>query len=218
MLSTPAAAPFFGAATTSFDPMITEASSYNNHPIVHSPSTASDRLMHGTVSDRLMHGTVSDRLMHATDHDTIDHATTDRLMHTITPSHNPDSNPTAKPSFRTALLTGSASLVTGSYSLSSPTRKGDYMAVQIYKDLYQSRLHQFSSSLIGRLILSKGDKPYAFNDLRSTLDVAWKPSHPWRLISLGRGYFCIYFSNDIDQDRIWGLPPPALKPGIMRLQ
>ena len=64
---------------------------------------------------------------------------------------------------------GSTPLLTGSNSHSAPTHKGNYMAVQIDEDLYQSRLRQFSSSLIGRLILSKGDKPYAFNDLRSAL-------------------------------------------------
>ena len=76
------------------------------------------------------------------------------------------------------------------------------MAVQIDEDLYQSHTCQFSPSLIGILILSKGDKPYAFNDLRSALDAVWKPSHPWNLISLGRGYFNIHFSTTVDRDCI----------------
>ena len=102
MLTTPAAAPLFAAATTSFDPVINKASSYNNHPIVHTPSTASDHLMHATNSDHILHNLVSNPIMH-----TMDHVTTDR----ITPSHNPDSNPTPKLSFMIALLTSSTPLL-----------------------------------------------------------------------------------------------------------
>ena len=94
MLTTPKAAPLFAAATTSFDPMINEASSYNIHPIVHTSSTASDCLMHATVSDPILHNPVLNPTMH-----TMDHTTTDR----ITPSRNPDAHPNPKLSFMTAL-------------------------------------------------------------------------------------------------------------------
>ena len=69
-----------------------------------------------------------------------------------------------------------------------------------------------------QVILSKGDKPYVFNDLRSALDAVWKLSHPWKLFSLGSGYLNIHVSNAVDRDRIWGMTPPTLKPGIMHLQ
>lgn len=47
-----------------------------------------------------------------------------------------------------------------------PIKKGEYFSVSIDEDLCQS-------SLIRRLILSKGDKPWRLVDLRARLSKAW---------------------------------------------
>ena len=68
-------------------------------------------------------------------------------------------------------------------------QKGSYVSVRINSEALRSRMEMCKFSLIGRLILSKGDKPYALATLKEKLNVIWEFPPSWRLISLGWGYY-----------------------------
>ena len=66
--------------------------------------------------------------------------------------------------------------------------------MNVNAEALRSRMEMCKFSLIGRLILSKGDKPYALTSLKDKLNAIWNlPS--WRLISLGKGYYQIFLSS-----------------------
>ncbi|KAH6818323.1 hypothetical protein C2S51_001926 [Perilla frutescens var. frutescens] len=67
-----------------------------------------------------------------------------------------------------------------------PVKRGDFSSISIPEDIYQSQLRKFQFSLIGRLILLKGDKPWSAFDLKSRLQKIWKFTRDWNLISLGK--------------------------------
>ena len=83
---------------------------------------------------------------------------------------------------------------------------------------YKSRLDMCKNTLIGRVVLSSGEKPWKLVDLKNKLHSIWKFSSAWRLISLGRRYFQIILSSLADQNLISGIGSLYLKPGIFRLQ
>ena len=70
----------------------------------------------------------------------------------------------------------------------APKQKESYVSARINSEALRSKMEMCKFSLIGRLILSKGDKSYALAALKEKLNVIWKLP-PWRLISLGRGYY-----------------------------
>ena len=74
---------------------------------------------------------------------------------------------------------------------------------RIDEDLYQKRVRICQASLIGRLVLSKGDQPWKIEDLRARLHGLWTPSASWKLISLGRGYYNFHFDSKTDRDKVW---------------
>ena len=100
----------------------------------------------------------------------------------------------------------------------SPHKKGAYVSVRVNSEALQSRLELCRYSLIGRLILAKGDKPYALQTLKEKLSAVWKIASAWRLISLGKGYYQILLSNHEEQKKVWGMGSLNLKLGIWRLQ
>lgn len=98
-----------------------------------------------------------------------------------------------------------------------PIKKDDYYLVVIEETLYQEQLKRCESSLIGRLVLAKGDKPWQFEDLRSNLQQIWSPSSSWKMSSLRKGYYNFSFSSMADRDRIWDKGTWSLKSGILAL-
>ena len=70
----------------------------------------------------------------------------------------------------------------------APQQKGAYVSVRVKQVAFKERLNLCKYSLIGRVILGKGNKPYPLADLHSKLSAIWK-INCWRLISLGKGYF-----------------------------
>ena len=100
----------------------------------------------------------------------------------------------------------------------TPQQKGSYGSVKVNAEALKSRLDLCQFSLIGRLILSKRDKPYALSSLKEKLNAVWKLPASWRLISLGKGYYQVLLSSHEDRSRIWGMGSLNLKPGVWRLQ
>ena len=71
--------------------------------------------------------------------------------------------------------------------------------IHVDPSVYKFRLDMCKNSLIGRAILSSGEKPWKLVDLKAKLYSIWELSSAWRLISLGRGYFQIIISSSVDQ-------------------
>lgn len=101
--------------------------------------------------------------------------------------------------------------------LPRPCIKGDSVSIKISENEYIKGLDSCKMNLHGRLILSKGDKPIKFNDLRDKLSQLWKPIGQWRMTSLGKGYFEFSFSSTDDLRSVWAVGTWSLKPGLLRL-
>lgn len=71
--------------------------------------------------------------------------------------------------------------------------KEDSLCIKISQHVYEQGLVDFKRKLHGRLVLNKGDKPYQAKEVSLKLSKMWKTSHPWRMISLGRGFFKFTF-------------------------
>ena len=98
------------------------------------------------------------------------------------------------------------------------SKKGGYVAVRVDPFAYKSRLEVCKFSLIGRVVLSNGEKPWKLVDLKAKLQSIWKLNSIWRLISLGKRYFQIMLNSNVDKNMVWSLGSLNLKPGVLRLQ
>ncbi|XP_057779880.1 uncharacterized protein LOC130998478 [Salvia miltiorrhiza] len=79
-------------------------------------------------------------------------------------------------------------------SLNGPARQqGRRQREQLFQ------LNKFKHALIGRLMLNKGDKPRQTRDLKEELQGLWKPSAPWHLMPLGKGYYTLKFQSQKDK-------------------
>ncbi|KAK2638277.1 hypothetical protein Ddye_026072 [Dipteronia dyeriana] len=85
---------------------------------------------------------------------------------------------------------------------SAPKKKGDYVAIKVNPKAYEERLKLCSYSLIGRVILSKGEEPWKVLTLKEKLQSFWKLNSQWRLISLGRGFFQILLNYEEDKAKV----------------
>ena len=82
------------------------------------------------------------------------------------------------------------------------SKKGDYVAVRVDPSAYKSRLEVCKFSLISRIVLSSGEKPWKLVDLKSKLQSISKLNSIWRLISLGKGYFQIILNLYVDKNMV----------------
>ncbi|XP_019450653.1 PREDICTED: uncharacterized protein LOC109352923 [Lupinus angustifolius] len=101
--------------------------------------------------------------------------------------------------------------------LPQPCIKGDAIAIKIPKDEYQAGLARCQSHLHGRVILSKGDSPIKFLDLKTKLTSMWSMIGKWDMISLGRGFYDFSFSSIEDMRSVCAVGSWSLKPGVLRL-
>ena len=73
------------------------------------------------------------------------------------------------------------------------------------------------TNLHGRLVLNKGDKPYTAKEISDKLSKQGKTAAPWKLISLGKGFFEFSFASVADMRLVWAMGMVNLKPGLLRL-
>ena len=76
-----------------------------------------------------------------------------------------------------------------------PTIRGDTLSIRITQPVYEKGVNVCKRNLRGRLVLNKGDKPYASKEIEDKLKKQWKTAAPWKLLSLGRGYYEFFFAN-----------------------
>ncbi|XP_019431188.1 PREDICTED: uncharacterized protein LOC109338411 [Lupinus angustifolius] len=120
-----------------------------------------------------------------------------------TSSSSPQHSPTTKKSFAQALKNSRDIAVS---QLPQPCIKGDAIAIKIPEEDYQAGLQRCKNHLHGRLILTKGDKPIKFVDLKAKLTSLWNMLGKWDMISLGRGFYDFSFSSLDDMRRGIGTP------------
>lgn len=101
--------------------------------------------------------------------------------------------------------------------LPAPVVRGDKTYVKLSEAIYQDQLQSFRTNLIGRLLLKKGSMPMKTETLKSSLGMLWRPTAPWRLVPLGKGYYDIHFNTEDDMRRVWGGGTCTLSNGLFRL-
>jgi hypothetical protein len=119
----------------------------------------------------------------------------------------------AKPSFAQALC-GTPSI---SEPLPLPSIRGETLSVSISSTAYSRGVDFCKINLRGRLVLNKGDKPYATKDVTAKLQKIWKVKGPWHMLSLGRGFYAFFFVSQEDMLTVYAAGTVSLKPGLLRL-
>ncbi|XP_019435946.1 PREDICTED: uncharacterized protein LOC109342412 [Lupinus angustifolius] len=101
--------------------------------------------------------------------------------------------------------------------LPQPCIKGDAVAIKIPEAEYQAGLNRCKTHLHGRIVLSKGDSPMKFLDLKAKLCAMWNMIGKWNMLSLGKGFYEFSFSSLEDMRTVCSTGTWSLKPGILRL-
>ncbi|KAF1888147.1 hypothetical protein Lal_00039187 [Lupinus albus] len=99
--------------------------------------------------------------------------------------------------------------------LPQPCLKGDVIAIKIPEEEYQ--VQRCKSHLRERLILSKGDNPLKFKDLKAKLTTLWIMIGKWSMIFVGKGYYDFPFSSKEDMRCVCFVGSGNVKSGILRL-
>lgn len=82
----------------------------------------------------------------------------------------------------------------------------------------QHEISRLQNSLIDRLVLTMGEKPYSLDDLKLKLSKVWGIAADWKLVPLGKGYYNINLPNLMNRDKILDKRACHLKLGIVRIQ
>lgn len=98
-----------------------------------------------------------------------------------------------------------------------PCLKGKELAIAIPEDEYLAGLEASKTSLHGRILLSKGDRPVKIEDLHIKLSQLWRPLASWKVIPIGKGYFEFSFSSLEDMRKVLSVGSWNLEPGTLRL-
>jgi len=123
--------------------------------------------------------------------------------------------PVASPvsSFAQALTTSTRDA--SNDNLPQPLIRGERVSIKITQDIYEKGMDVCKTNLRGRLVLNKGDKPYATKEIKSKLQQLRKTTGACSMMSLGRGYYEFFFATKMDMRTVWGTV--NLKLGVLRL-
>jgi len=78
-------------------------------------------------------------------------------------------------------------------TMPQPTIRGDTLSIWITQPIYEKGVNVCKRNLRGRLVLNKGDKPYASKEIEDKLKKQWKTAAPWTLLSLGSILVLAYY-------------------------
>lgn len=127
----------------------------------------------------------------------------------------PPPRPVQRISFAQALT--ATTRTSSNDNLPTPLIRGEFVSITITQQIYEKGLEVCKHNLRGRLVLSKGDKPYTTKDIHLKLQKQWKTTSEWSMRPLGRGFFEFTFASDIDLRMVWASGTVNLKPGVLRL-
>jgi len=103
------------------------------------------------------------------------------------------------------------------YNLPQPTIHGETLSIRITQPIYEQGVHVWKRNLRGRLVLNKGEKPYAWKEIEDKLQKQWKTAAPWTFLSLGRGFYEFFFVTESDLQIVLAMGTVNLKPRVSRL-
>jgi hypothetical protein len=95
--------------------------------------------------------------------------------------------------------------------------RGETLGIKITQDFYERGMNYCKINLWGRLVLNKGDNPYTTREIETKLQKLWKTGGAWSMLSLGRGFYEFFFSNETDMRTVWAAGTMNLRPGVLRL-
>lgn len=127
----------------------------------------------------------------------------------------PPPKPVNKLSF--AQVVSASTSISTNDDLPEPLIRGESVSIQISHHVYEKGMTVCKWNLRGRLVLSKGDKPYTTKDIHLKLHKQWKTTGAWSMTPLGRGYYEFFFSSEDDMHMVWAMGTVNLKPGVLRL-
>ncbi|KAM7506455.1 hypothetical protein LguiA_016908 [Lonicera macranthoides] len=90
-------------------------------------------------------------------------------------------------------------------------------AIKLDEETYQKALVKCKFNLIGGVILPKGAEPIKTATLHSKLSAIWNLKNARTISPLGKGYYCLRFSDAKDQHSAWTGGQKQLKPGTINL-
>lgn len=91
-----------------------------------------------------------------------------------------------------------------SSTTTTPINKDGYISIKVDEDAYNVCIASCKNSLIRRLILAKGEMPWKLHDLKKKLTFLWNVKHPWKFVSLSKGFYLIQLPSEDDCNVIWG--------------
>ena len=69
-------------------------------------------------------------------------------------------------------------------NLPQPLIRGEKVSIKITEDIYEKGTNFCKTNLRGRLVLNKGNKPYATKEIKCKLHKLWKTTRAWHMLSL----------------------------------
>jgi len=125
--------------------------------------------------------------------------------------------PVASPVISFAQALTASTKAASNDNLPQPLIRGERVSMKITQDIYEKGMTVCKTNLRGRLLLNKGDKPYATKEIQSKLQKLWKTTRAWSMVSLGRGYYEFFFATKMDMRSVWAAGTVNLKSGVLRL-
>lgn len=99
-----------------------------------------------------------------------------------------------------------------------PKYVGGNIQIEIDEEEYRLGLMEHEHSLIGRLVLLKGDKPLKTVELKEKLSKIWGLDvNSWQLVALGKGYYNMHMKTMDAKSRVFSRGAIFLKPGVFRI-
>jgi hypothetical protein len=102
-------------------------------------------------------------------------------------------------------------------NLQQPSIQGEAVSIRISQAPYEKGVEVCRRNLRGRIVLSKGDKPYTAKDIQLKLQKQLKTARPWTLLSLANGFYKFFFAYETNLRPVWAMGTINLKPGVLRL-
>ena len=74
-------------------------------------------------------------------------------------------------------------------NLPQPLIRAEKVSIKITEDIYEKGTNFCKTNLRDRLVLNKGNMPYATKEIKFKLHKLWKTTRAWHMLSLGKGYY-----------------------------
>lgn len=88
----------------------------------------------------------------------------------------------------------------------------------VINEEYKTSLSEFRNTLIGRLVLSKGDSLVAIKTLKVKLSALWSiHESSWKITLLGNGFFSLDLKTIEVRNELFAKVAMFLKPGLLHI-